>query len=767
MKILKIGSYIIGLFILALIAAIIVLSQLVNPNDYRDEITTITKEQTGLNLTIEGDLSLSVFPWLGIKTGRVALSQPQDIAKSGDFVNVGQASIKVKLKPLFSRKIAVDTVLLDQPKIHLIINKQGVSSIDSIMAKVGGNEEAEQQKPSSSSSNNAKAIAALTVAGINITNGQLTYDDRQTNTRYDLNNLNITSGDLLSNKAAPVNISGKVTGNDIEPVNFSLDTDALLNKDALEITLTEVITSVTQGSIELNTRIEALNYQHQSASNQMRNINFSGTAEGIKFSLDIPEVKADLNKTVINIPSLNLEALGIKIAGSNIVAKSSGDAMTVKGKLQTNTFNGKGIIDQFNIDYVPTNPAALSKISFSSAFNASPNGLSLQGTAINLDESRLDGDLSIVNFADPGFRFDLNLNQIVVDDYLPKTDPATNTTSNDEAPISATEALVAPIAGLQGINANGVFRAQNITANKLKLNNTQVTVASNKNTVTITPKVELYKGKLDGKLTLQKTATPTLTIVKKLSNVELGPLLTDAEITDQFSGTGNIDTNIKVVQSQQPTSKGTVRIVAKNGAIKGVDIKQILDNAQNFIDKLRGKSANNVSGESTDETRFAEMSATLLLNNDIINNNDLSIKAPLFRIKGEGSVNTKAQNLDYLTSVVVVNTNSGQGGQSRDSLKGFTIPVRFTGPLTAPDYKIDTKALIKANTAQAVAKEKEELKAKARAKALDKLGIKSTNANGQAKTTAQAKEEVKKELKQKAEDQIKDKLKDKLKGWFK
>lgn len=763
MKILKIGSYIIGLLILLLIAAIIVLPQMVDPSDYRDQITQTVRDQTGLNLTIDGDLSLSVFPWLGIKTGRVALSQPEDIAKSGDFVNVSEASIKVKLKPLFSRKIEVDTVLLDQPKIHLIVNPQGVSSIDSIMAKVSGGEKTAPAEQSSSSSNNAKAIAALTVAGININNGTLTYDDQQMKTRYDLTGLTITSGNLLSNNAAPVNIKGKVTGNAIDPVDFALDASAQLNTEALEVTLNDVVASVTQGKAELNTRIETLNHRHQTASNSIRNLNFFGTAEGIQFSLDIPEVNTDLNKTMITIPSLNLEALGIKLTGNNIMAKQSGEAMTVRGKLQSNTFNAKSIIDQLNIDYAPANPSALSKVSFSSMFNASPNGVSLQDTAINLDNSRLTGDVSIINFAEPAYRFDLNLNQIVVDDYIPpQTETAANDNAANEEPITATKALVAPIAALKEINANGVFRAQSIIANKLKLESTEVTVASNNKTLTITPKVELYKGKLDGKITLQKTATPTLSVVKKISGVELGPLLTDAEITDQFSGTGNIDANITVVESAQPTSKGTIKVLAKNGAIKGIDLKKILDQVQGAIDKTRGKAIDESSADQQDQTRFAEMSATLLLNNDIVSNNDLSIKAPAFRVGGDGQVNTQEQTINYTALVSVVNTNSGQGGDGLEKLRGITIPVKISGPLSQPKYWPDMGAVFKAYTDGLLKEQKSKLKTKA----LDKLGISSTNANGEAKTTEEAKQEAKEKLEEKAKEKLEEKIKDKFKGLF-
>jgi len=174
-------------------------------------------------------------------------------------------------------------------------------------------------------------------------------------------------------------------------------------------------------------------------------------------------------------------------------------------------------------------------------------------------------------------------------------------------------------------------------------------------------------------------------------------------------------------------------LLAKNGAIKGVNIKGILDKSQSTIDQLRGKTNDNATVNAEEETQFAEVTATLLLNNDIVTNNDLTVKAPAFRIKGQGSVNTKQQTVDYLTSIVVVNTNQGQGGQDRENLKGLTIPVRFTGPLSDPKPIIDYKALLKANT---------------------------------SKLATAKKEELKQQVKEKAKTQIEEKLKDKLKGLF-
>lgn len=750
MKIIKIAFSIIIAVILLLIVATIVLPQFIDPNDYKTQIAETIKQKTGLEATIDGDLSLSVFPWLGVSTGHIVLKQPavitQSVPKAGDFVDVDAIDIKVKLKPLFSRKVEVDTIVLKKPRIEFIVNTKGQNSLS------GLSQAATASTPSTAeaatASNNAASIAALTIAGANISDGQLIFDDRQTNTRYELAALNITSGNILES-SAPFSIAGVLSGNAIAPITFSLDSELTLNKDTMAVSINNIVSTITQEANRINTKIETIDYQHASASSTLKNLRVDAQVANYPLALAIPTITIDLNKTLVNIPAFTATSNGVDLSG-NIDIKDWNKVPLAIGQIQSKPFNLQKLLTSLAIDYTPTKSSALENVALSSNFNASANGASLQNIKLIIDNTTLEGDVAIMNFTAPNYRFDLSLSEIIVDDYLPLA-TETNSQTNTKLP-TATEALAAPIVLLKDIHANGTFRAKKITANKLTLSNNVITVASTTSTVTISPTLDLYKGRSAGTITLQRGKTPTLLINNVLSNVDLEPLLTDAEVTDQLSGIANINANIAVSEKAgKPSSKGTVVVSAKNGAIKGVNIKKVLDDAQGTIDKLRGKTVTPSTNAEKEETRFAEMTATLLIDNDIINNNDLTMKAPAFRINGEGSVNTASQTLDYLTSIVVVNTNSGQGGENLSDLKGLTIPVRFTGSLNAPKYKIDTKALLKANTGQSAEKEKDKLKDKL----LDKLGIEKTKTDSTTNvTTTKTDKEVRDELKKKLLDKL-------------
>jgi len=183
--------------VLLLIVAIIVIPTLFDPNDYREQISSLVKDKTQRDLSIEGDLKLTVFPWLGVSTGKLTLSQPNHLSDEfggGNMLEVDAANVRLKVMPLLSsltketKDIQVDTIVLNQPNIELITLASGVSSLDGLS---GSAEDTDQQQDQNTA---AKAGAALVVQGVDIESGRLVWDDRQAGQRYELRELTVKTG---------------------------------------------------------------------------------------------------------------------------------------------------------------------------------------------------------------------------------------------------------------------------------------------------------------------------------------------------------------------------------------------------------------------------------------------------------------------------------------------------------------------------------------------------------------------------------------------
>jgi AsmA protein len=121
---LKISLWIVGLVVVLILAAAIILPLLVDPNDYREEIASAAQKQTGRELKLEGDLSLSVIPWLGVEIGRASLSNAPGMGDE-PMVAIEGASVGVKLMPLLGRRLVVSQITLDGARINLYQGPDG------------------------------------------------------------------------------------------------------------------------------------------------------------------------------------------------------------------------------------------------------------------------------------------------------------------------------------------------------------------------------------------------------------------------------------------------------------------------------------------------------------------------------------------------------------------------------------------------------------------------------------------------------------------
>ncbi|HED18025.1 MAG TPA: AsmA family protein, partial [Gammaproteobacteria bacterium] len=107
-KLLRLVIFVIGGLVLLLVAAAIILPLVVNPNDFKDEIAAAVKSETGRTLSIEGDIELSVFPWLGLDVGPVSLSNAAGFS-ARPFASMKAVQVRIKLLPLLSKELEMDT----------------------------------------------------------------------------------------------------------------------------------------------------------------------------------------------------------------------------------------------------------------------------------------------------------------------------------------------------------------------------------------------------------------------------------------------------------------------------------------------------------------------------------------------------------------------------------------------------------------------------------------------------------------------------------
>ena len=763
----KLFKWLLGLvFTLALLVllAVLIIPKVFDPNDYRDEIVQLAKAKTNRDLRLDGDLSVSVFPWLGVKTQGLSFSQPEKIG--GDMVSVDTAQLRIKLIPLLSKKVEIDTIVLDQPQLRLVTLKDGSDSFTGLLDDDGSEES------TADSNSESNLDVAIVVEGIQISNAQVIIDNKAEQQRYEISQFNLNTGNLIGSKLANITASGVLNdSNNPDSVEFNLDAKARIDTDSLSVEGADMVLSAILGEDKVNLDVDAFSVtQSKSIDITQLTAKWTGAQSA---EITTPSIKLDLDKQTANIANTKISASGLRAVLSDIVATQIVDAPKVKGSLSVDEFNARSLIDDFEVDYKPADSDVLKKVSMSASFNATKESIDISNLKFNLDESLLAGSLGVVNFDNPRIKFDLKLNSLNLDKYLPE-ETAEEAQASEEGGISA-DSLSVPMAAFKDINVNGSFFADQLISGGLELNDIDVKIVSSNGNVTITPKASLYDGTTDGQISFSESGgTSTLKIKNDVDLVVLGDMLKAADITEQLSGIGSLFVDVVVTEKDGVQSnEGTIKLLAKNGALKGVDLQNMVKQGYTQYQNLTGSTSSTadelVSSSADDETKFAELLGTFYLKDFKITNDDFSMKAPLFRVAGAGDILIDAQTLDYKVDFSIVETINGQGGEAFDKLKGLTIPIRLKGDLTAPSYSLDWTQLYKGLAKQKVEEEK--------AKFLqEKLGLEGEDTstkgvlkqllekevNGSDEKVTEASSESATEEPKDEKDQLKDDLKNKL-----
>lgn len=672
----------VALLVVLIVAAIIIVPLVVDPNDYKDEITAQVKKQTGRDLELSGDLALTVFPWLGVDMGEAKLGNAPGFGAE-PMAAVGSAAVRVKLLPLLKKELEVDTIVLDGLVLNLEKNKSGVSNWDDLAKSDAPDKPAERSQPDGESS----PIAALAIGGLNIRNAQVNWTDGSTGQTTTIKGLDIDTGALSPGKPAKVTVGFDLSGTEPQMAG-RLDLSTIVNAD-----------------------LDAQRYELKDLSLKL---GLSGEAVGGKSVAAqlAAQVAGNLADDSVTVGDLALSTGDLRLTGA-LKGSNVSNKPKFTGNAKLDEFNLRSVLADWGVALDTADASALKRAALSFDINASDSAFSANNLKMTLDDSTLSGRFAVADFASQALRFALTLDKIDLDRYLPpKSDTAPPA---DPATAAAGAATVFPVETLRGLNIDGKFSVGELKASGLTMGDAAITVKAKGGNISVSQTVgRLYGGASTAQASIDaRGKTPKVALTESMKGVNIGPLLKDLTGEDRLSGTGRFEANIRSAGNTDAALKkalnGTLSFRFEDGAVKGVNIGKLLRETKS---KLGGGTAT-ASASEDDKTDFSELSASAKITNGILRSNDLSGKSPLLRVGGEGEVNIPAESVDYVLRTTIVGSLSGQGGEDLKKLKGVTIPVRAKGPFTQLAYSVDWGSVL-------TEKAKDELKGKARAK-LDKL----------------------------------------------
>lgn len=667
-KLMKIIGIVVAVVVALFIAAVVALTLFFDPNEYRDDIARYVQEQTGRELSIEGDLSLSYFPWIGIEIGKVSLSNAAGF-EDKPFARVERAGVAVEVLPLLRKELVMDEVILEGLQLHLARNQKGVGNWEGL---VKSEPEAEQQPQPEDAK---PALARFDVSGVRVSDSQIEWDDRQSGTHIQLRDLNLRTGRLGGGDAVPVELDFDFLQDPkAPPRHFELQAKVDLNLE--------------QGTVAVN--------------------DLTGELAGLV------SVQATLNGEGLN------------------------DQPKFSGHFAVDEFVPRKLLRELDIEApLSADDTVLGKAALKSDFTATTQRAALSNLQIAVDDTKLTGELAVEDFATTALRFDLSIDEINLDRYLPPPPPDEQKSNEQKSSeqkgsgagagqsSTAEEPDLIPVETLRGLNLAGKLHIGKLQAYNIKSQKIEVTVDAKQGDVRIQPaKAQLYGGSYSGSTRIDaRGAQAKVFLEEKLEGVQAQPLFKDAADTDLISGTANLSANLRSTGNKLSQIKrslnGDMAMAFTDGSVNGVNIPLMIRKA---AAKLQGQPAPADEAEKTD---FAELTGTATVNNGVVNNNDLSLKSPLLRVEGSGSANLVQEQVDYTVKAVIVASLEGQGGAALEKLKGVPIPVRVSGSFDDPKFSVDVAQVLteqqKQRLEQKVDEEKQKLREKAEEKLQDKL----------------------------------------------
>ncbi|WP_419832337.1 AsmA family protein [Endozoicomonas atrinae] len=642
-RILKFIAVLLAVVVLLGVIAAALLPRFIDPNQYRDEITQLVYDQSGLKVSINGPIGWSIFPWVGLSLEDVSVEG----ANSSQLAQLGSAGVSVKLIPLLSKRIEMQTLELTGLELTLVKNAKGKGNWQVSAPKPSEQQTPRGQEPSSTPTpepETATSPLKLDIASVNVSGLLISYDDQASKQKYIIDQASLTTGAIRNQQPFDFELKAHITIPDL------------------------VVNSLISGEMTFN--LEAGRYDIQ-------NLKVSAT----------PDVDKGESLSIVG----------------NVQYQQT--PMLVKGNLGVAEFNLANLLNQIKIQLPPmADPKALNKLSFNSHFSTDGESLTADKLQLQLDSFTLDGNFRMNSIDRGDMQFSFTGNDLNLDNYLPPAtenaeapDEEQSTQSGSEQPQSGKDHPLIPEEMLRGLDLDGSMKLASLTVAKFIFEQPSLDIKAAQGKQEVKIGSRFYQGTIDmtSNLDVRQSGNPKMAASAELKNISLEAL--SKPIPDLASLQGDVNAGMKVHTQGQYASVLTKNL---NGNIEFKIDKGVFTDA-NFdkmvcegVAKIRKKELRATDWGSS--TEFTDLSGTFVIKNGIASNDNLIAALAYMNLKGDGYVNLVDRQLDYHMGLNIRGEeapDSDPACQINKEYVNVTWPVRCHGDLGNLKCGIDVKRL--------------------------------------------------------------------------
>jgi AsmA protein len=552
-----------------------------------------------------------------------------------DFITLKSFEVRVKLLPLISRDIQIKRFVLNEPYIVLVKNKKGRTNW-------------EQPKQQSKDTSKPKEEKAPT-------------DD---SSGFDLPISALTVGNLAIKNGTALWIDHTTdTRQEVSDINLAL-------KDV---------------SLERPVQLTF------SALMDKKPVSLEGTVGPFGQSFQAEKIPMDLS-----LKALKQLVLRLKGSLENPMTNPGVDM-----NIDIAEFSPRKLVAELGQEFPveTSDPKVLNSVAVKFHVKANSKKVALSSGVMNLDQSKLNFSATAAEFSRPNLKFDLELDQINLDRYMP---PKSEQPSQEQGSSPAKKKT--DYTPLRRLLMDGRLKIGKLTVSKANIQDIFLQINAKNGIINLDPmKLNMYQGNANGKASLNVVKDiPMSSVNMRVNKIQIQPLLKDVLEKDFLQGNTNADINLSMAgddpEQIKKTLNGKGELRFEDGAIVGIDLAAMARNVGSAFGLAK-------SGGERPKTDFTELMMPFTIKNGVANTPQTSLKSPFIRIIAAGTTDLVKETLDFRVEPKAVASIKGQGDDAQRS--GVMVPVLVSGTFSAPKFRPDLSAAAKQEIEKKVFESKE------------------------------------------------------------
>ncbi|RMQ42187.1 AsmA protein [Pseudomonas cichorii] len=680
---------ILGLFILGLLLIIVALgfalTHLFDPNDYKDEIRQLARDKANVELTLNGDIGWSLFPWLGLELHDASVATLN--APTAPFADLQMLGLSVRVLPLLRREVQMSDVRVEGLNLRLNRDENGHGNWEDI------------GKPATAATSTTEPPAATTPAP------QADKPEKSSRPiKLDIDSLTVNN--------ARVEYSDARKGQTFTAESIQLSTGAVREASDIPIKLTAFL-STNQPVVRVRTELVGdLRLDRALKRYQFEDMRLSGEAAGqplqgktVTFSAQ-GQLLVDLAANIAEWNSLKISANQLRALGE-LRARDLDKTPQISGGLSIAQLDVRSFFDNIGHPLPAMAEGALSKVEMVSRISGTPNSVAFDELTLKLDESTFTGRVAIEDFAKQALRLQLKADTFNADRYRPaeseeskgaKAARQSEVQSGEAAAVAGTTPLpdqptkaawstakLLPLERLRTLDVQADLSFGKLTLDKLPIDNAVLTTQAQNGVISVSSlRGDLYNGNFEIKGNLDaRPEIPLASIQTKITRVPIERLLQSQGQNPPVKGLMTLNSDLTGKGNSEKalvdSLNGTASFVLNNGVLVNANLEQQLCQG---ISTLNRKT---LSGEPRGkDTPFQQLNGNLTVRNGVASNPDLKARIPGLTVNGNGDIDLRVLGMNYRLGIVIEGDKSDMPDPACEinpRYVGIEWPIQCRGPL--------------------------------------------------------------------------------------